>query len=185
MTGTPHPLLSDPLLSPFLRRRPSGTGPPSRSAARRAAADGPTRGAPRRPLPSTRTGPGGPVPSRSATTAGGPSGWSAASPTSARRGGAPDPPAGSGECGDVLPAAGRRGESRPRDADPVRLGHPARMGGPRAEGAVGVLGFHTRVVASRVGPSPGSGHLLACAGGLLAAASRSVQLVSARLLARP
>ena len=91
--------------------------------------------------------------------------------------GAPDPVARPGECGEALSAASRRGESRPRDADLVRPGHPARVGGPRAGDAADVLGFHARVVASRVGPSPVVGHFLACAGALLAAARRSDPLV--------
>jgi transposase len=51
----------------------------------RAAAGGPTKGAPRRRSPSIRTGPAACGPWASAITAGGPSGRNAPSPTSARR----------------------------------------------------------------------------------------------------
>ena len=54
---------------------------------------------------------------------------------------APDPFARAGERGEALPPAGRRGESGPGDAAPARPGHPARMGGPRAGGAVGPSWF--------------------------------------------
>ena len=57
------------------------------------------------------------------------------SPMSARRvGRAGLACAGAGERRETLPAASRRGESRPRDADLVRVGHPARMG-QRAQAA--------------------------------------------------
>ena len=64
--------------------------------------------------------------------------------------------------GEALPVAGGRGEPRPRDADVVRSGHPARVGGARSGGAAGVLGFPAHFVASLVCISPVSVHRFTC-----------------------
>ena len=78
-----------------------------------------------------------------------------------------------GERGEALPIAGRRGESRPGDADLGWPGHVAGLGGPRPGGALGPYGFRRCPAVGVARSSSADARALAPDGGIRAIGCRS------------